>query len=331
MWYNNIFLLNMDKSKSRKKLAKLQNDRLFINTFCRLTNDALSRYELDGLPDTVSQRVILESLLIYGGVVFFEDNGAVLALPGVPSGKGYNIYGEPTSAWVFSRNGLYNKEIDLYIEGGINAPVLNMGQGYQMPNLKQRGVMVWENNARYPFVENTIYYAQAIADTLRTIDVNRKWLKRPCIPVCEESLVPTVTKLFSDIMDNDDIIPVSTGVMDIDKFNLIPVEANAENVKSASELVEWYENKYRELCGVHANTQVDKKGENLISDEVHANDEYTAKKSDDLIDCIQHYLDLVNSQFGLHITVKRKETEAENKGMEEESDDGVKDTDRDNG
>jgi hypothetical protein len=128
-------------------------------------------------------------------------------------------------------------------------------------------------------------------------------------------------------MDNDDVIPVSTGVLDIDKFNLIPVEANADNVKSASELVEWYENKYRELCGTHANTQVDKKGENLISDEVHANDEYTEKKSDELIDCIQHYLDLVNSQFGLHITVNRKEKEIQedNAGMEGEDDGKDKD------
>lgn len=318
MWFSDYLMISLQGVTNKKKLTKLQNNVIFTTVFMRLFNDAISRYKFNGLPDTVNQRVLLESLCIYGNVTFFDKDNSLLALPSVPSGKGFNMYGDPTSAWVFSKNGLVNQEIQLYIEGGVNAPILNKGtSGLDIP-LKNKGVMVWENYARYPFLYTTIYYATAIADTLRTIDIDRKWLKRPFIPVAEESLIPSITKIFDSMSNNDEIIPVSTGVLDITKFDLKPVDISPDIVKSASELVEWYENKYRELCGVQANTQMDKKGENLISDEVHANDQYTDKTNDILIDCISHYLDIVNNQYGTKISVERVAKEREVK--ENESD-----------
>lgn len=311
MWFNDYLMISLQGAKNKKKLTKLQNNVIFTTVFMRLFNEAITRYKFKGLPDTVNERVLLESLCIYGNVTFFDKDNSLLALPAVPSGKGYNMYGDPTSAWVFSKNGLFNQEIDLFIEGGVNAPILNTGtSGLELP-LENKGVMVWENYARFPFLNTTIYYASAIADTLRTIDVDRKWLKRPFIPVAEESLIPSINKMFESMTNNDEIIPVSTGVLDITKFDLKPVDVSPDIVKSASELVEWYENKYREMCGVQANTQVDKKGENLISDEVHANDQFTEKINDVLIDCINHYLEIVNKQFSTNITAERVAQERE--------------------
>lgn len=316
MWLNDYVMISLQGAKNKKKLTKLQNNVIFITTFMRLFNDAITRYKFKGLPDTINERVLLESLCIYGNVTFFDKDNSLLALPSVPSGNGFNMYGDPTSAWVFSKNGLFNQEIDLYIEGGVNAPILNKGTvGIDFP-LKNNGVMVWENYARFPFLNTTIYYASAISDTLRTIDVNRKWLKSPFIPVAEESLIPSINKIFEGMSNNDDIIPVSTGVLDITKFDLKPVDISPDIVKSASELVEWYENKYRELCGVQANTQMDKKGENLISDEVHANDQFTDKTNDVLIECITHYLEFVNKQFSTDISVERVTKEREVKKNE---------------
>lgn len=311
MWFNDYLLIDFSRAKSRKQLAKLENNHLFITVFMRLFSDAMKRYKIEGLPDTCNERVILESLVIYGSVVFFEENGSILALPGVPSGKGWNIYGDPLSSWVFSRNGLFNQEIGLYVEGGMNDRLLYQGNG-NIDAKHKSGVMAWENKNRYPFINTVIYYARAISDTLRTIDVSRKWLKRPFVPVCEESLIPTVKKIFEDMADNSDLIPVSTGVLDINKFDLKPVDFSPEAVKSASELVEWYENKYRELCGTNSNTQMDKKGENLISDEVHANDEYTGKAEGGNIETLNHYFDIVNSQFGINVKAVSNETEQEN-------------------
>lgn len=315
--------IDLTKCKSRKKLTELRNNRVSMSVLARLVNDALDRYHMEGLPESCSERVILESLLFYGSVTFFEHEGSVLALPSVPSGDGYNIYGDPTSAWVFSRNGLFNRELKLRVMGGDECGVLNKGTSGLNVSRETKGVMVWENKARSPFILNTCYYAECIADTLRTIDVNRKWLKRPFIPVCEESIVPSVKELFEKMERNDDFIPVSTGVLDITRFDIKPIDISPDAVKSAIELCEWYENKYRELCGTNSNTQMDKKGENLIADEVHANDEYTAKQGDGLTDYINAQLELVNSVFGLSIKAVPNMEEFDVKGDIEDGENDV--------
>ena len=158
----------------------------------------------------------------------------------------------------------------------------------------------------------------AISDTLRTIDVNRVWLKRPFIPVCEESLVPSIKKMFGEMQDNEAFIPVSTGVHDINKFDLKPIDVSPQTIKTCVETIEWYENKYRELCATGANTQVDKKGENLIEAEVTANDEYIAKEDSRIIEYINEQLELVNKVFNTNIrcvSTKVEET-VEDKDME---------------
>lgn len=303
MWYNNFLMLDMSKNKSRKRLAKYQNNIVFINTFMRLFDIALERYKIHYLPKTINLRVVLESLICYGNATFFKYNGSILSLPAIPSGDGYNINGDPVSAWVFSRNGLFNKEIKLFVEGGQIDPLLRKGTTGAITK-DEKGIMVWENKTRYPFLNNIIYYAQAISDTLRTIDVARKWLKVPFIPVCEESLVQSVTTMLKDMGDNVDIIPVSTGVQDINKFNILPIEQSPASIQTATELVDWYENQFRAICGMRANTNVDKKGENLLTDEIHSNDSYTDSVSDTFAEYLQSQFNFVNSVFDTNISVE---------------------------
>lgn len=308
----------MSRCKSQKKLAQFENQQIGIATMMRLLDEAMDRYKFEGLPKTCSERVILQSLLVYGSVVFFEEKGNLLALPGVPSGKGYNMYGDPTSAWVFSRNGMFNKDIPLYVPGAEYDNLLDVGNTGAVDSRPKKGVIVWENKTRSPFINNTIYYAKAISDTLRTIDVNRVWLKRPFIPVCEESLVPSIKKMFGEMQDNEAFIPVSTGVYDINKFDLKSIDVSPQVIKACVETVEWYENKYRELCATGANTQIDKKGENVIEAEVTANDEYIAKEDNRVTENINEQLELVNKAFGPNIrcVTNKVEKKVEDKNME---------------
>ena len=240
------------------------------------------------------------------------------------------MYGDPTSAWVFSRNGMFNKEVPLYVPGAEDDTLLDVGNTGTVDERPKKGVIVWENKTRSPFIMNTIYYAKAISDTLRTIDVNRTWLKRPFIPVCEETLVPSIKKMFGEMQDNEAFIPVSTGVYDINKFDLKPIDVSPQTIKTCVETVEWYENKYRELCATGANTQMDKKGENLIEAEVTANDEYIAKEDSRIIEYINEQLELVNKVFNTNIrcvSTKVEET-VEDKNME--GDNGNEDVSGDN-
>ena len=84
----------------------------------------------------------MQSLLVYGAVVFFEEKGTLLALPGAPSGKGYNMYGDPTSAWVFSRNGLFNKDLSLYVPGAEYDTLRNGCNAYSVDASPKRGLIL---------------------------------------------------------------------------------------------------------------------------------------------------------------------------------------------
>lgn len=321
MWLNDYMLIDCKKIKSRTKLNKFKNEQLFITTFMRLFNEALNRYKINGLPDTCNERVILESLILYGCATFFNYEGNVLSLPSAPSGRGWNVYGDPLSAWVYSRNGLFNKEIDLFVKGGDNSALIKRGMSGQIDG-NPVGCIVWESQNRYPFLNTITFYAEAITDTLRTIDVNRLWLKHPFIPVCEESLIPTVKKLFNDYNDNQDFLPVSTGILDVDKFDLKNLDVSPDAIKSAIELCEWYESKFREQCGVKANSQVDKKGENLTSTEINVNEEYTDGKDNSIVEYINTQLDFVNEMLGTSMKCISTEPVKNDKESEDDNNDG---------
>lgn len=301
-----------DKRGYRKRLATFENILSHQLTFERLAEDAENRYDIKGLPKTISKRVVLQSLLWHACVVFFEKDGNLFALPGAPTGD-FNIYGEPAGAQVFSMNGRFNEPVSLYIPGSEEATFLELTDFMKIPG-KARGVIVWENKERYPFINAVFYFAKRISDTLRTLDVVRKNIKSPLIFFAEEGVVESVRKFLEDRDANLDAIAldknaVSTGVFDGNKVKAMPIDAHGTALNDITALVEWYESKYRELCGVENNAQMDKKGENLISDEVSVNDEYTNLGVDKCIETMTEYFDYVNKIFGTSITVEKKEKE----------------------
>ena len=107
-----------------------------------------------------------------------------------------------------------------------------------------------------------------------------------------------------------------------------PVEITADMINSVVSLCEWYENKYREICGIENNGQIDKKGENLIEAEVQTNDQYTDLSIDRILPVMQHYLDNVNSMFGTSIKVERMQEKRDvtDNTSERSDDNGSEDT-----
>lgn len=310
LWFNNLFniyLLAGDGNMTNKKLAKMKNNIAFQNTFARLLQDALHRYYIEGLPETCSERVVLQSLLWYGSVVFFEKDGSMIALPGVPTGQAFNVYGDPAEAFVFSAVGQYNQPVKLYLPGSDESAFLKNTIAGKAGN-DFKGIYIRENEICYPFIRHVIWFADAIADSMRTLDVCRQNIKQPYIITAEESIVNSVKEFFKQRDINQDYI-ISSGVFPADKIALLPFETNADNLDNATELIDWYENKFRELCGVENNGQIDKKGENLIQTEVDVNNEYTWSSVDKCLNSIQKGLDDANRLFGTNMHVKKFEKE----------------------
>lgn len=308
MWFNDISNIWVC-TKTKKKLETYKNDFVFRNEFMRNLTDSLNRYEFDGLPDTCSQRVICESLLFNGSVYFFDRHDNLLALPGMPDGSGMNIYGDFGNAYVYGKTG-YNERITLAIPGGSEDAFLRKTIGGTVSK-DGKGTLVRENLMMFPFINQVIYYSERMADTLRKIEVAQRNAASPYIIACEESVIPTVKK-FMEARDNNEEYIVSTGVFPADKISLLPFEIQADSIKTMSETYDWYNNHFRELCSTENNSQMDKKGENLISTEVNVNNEYTENQGSNWIDCIQEGLDLTNKTFGCNIKVKRKGETDEN-------------------
>lgn len=322
MWYNVGLPIWTDPKKMKKsKLSEYENNFVFQKVFYDLLQDALHRYDIEGLPDTISKRVVLQSLLWNGTCYFFNKGGAWLALPGMPDGAGINLNGDFAGAYVYGANG-FNKKIDLVIPGADNSRLLaktNSGMTYK----EGSGVMVRETEQMFPFINTVTYYAACIADTMRTLDVCRKNAKRPYIITCEESVVNSVREYFNKRDNNEDYI-ISSGVFPADKIKIDPLQNNPDFTHSASELIDWYTEKFREECGIDGiGPQIDKKGENLISDEVHANDQYVSTKIDNILTSLNTGFNILNQISGLSVkAVPRATDTAEGQKKGEEGDDG---------
>lgn len=306
MWYNpGIYLGGAPGRKNRNKMRKWENDIQYQITFIRLVNEALQRYKIEGLPDTISQRVVLQSLLWYGCIVFFEKDSGIFALPGVPTGSGFNIYGEPGSMWVYSTmNGQYNKEISVYIPGSDEQSFLKQLIGSRQTG-KPTGVVVWENKMRYPFISTVWFFAKCIADCYRTLDITRYWLKRPLLLSGPEEYSESVKKIIDDLAENPSAVYIKEMMGVKNSTQLFNTNANGQNLQDVTGILEWYESKFRELCGLDSNAQMDKKGENLITAEITVNDQYQQMNLNKVLDEIQSGLDNVNKFFGLSLSVSQ--------------------------
>ena len=309
--FSSIWLDN--ESMSVKKMAKYKNQIEFMNVFASLCNEALERYKFEGLPDTVNERVLLESLLWYGSVGFFMKNGSVLALPGVPTAA-YTLYGDPTSMIVYGRNG-FNETIKLYIPNGDDSVTVRTSTNGVAPE-EGTGVWVRENKMVFPFMNYCIEYADKIADTLRTLDTTRCNIKRPYVVVAEESIINSVKSFFNKRDANEEYI-INSGVFPADKIKLLPFDTNPENLRDCTMLVEWYYNQFRQLEGIKAPSTVDKKAQVSVP-ELNRDEDVTDTKKETVTDYLQKQLDFVNEKLGTNISVVSNNIEME----KEDADDG---------
>lgn len=313
MWlFNNVIssIWIDGKSRTSKKLAEYKNQTEFLNVYAMLVNEALDRYKFNNLPDTVNERVLLESLLWYGSVGFFIKSDNILALPGLPS-SAYTLYGDPTQMIVYGRNG-FTETIDLYIPNGDDSKLVRSSTNGTAPK-EGTGVWVRENKMAFPFINYCIEYADKISDTLRTLDTTRMNIKRPYVVVAEESIINSVKSFFNKRDANEEYI-ISSGVFPADKINLLPFDTNPENLRDCTMLIEWYMNQFRQLEGMKAPSTVDKKAQVSVP-ELNRDEDVSDSKTENVTEYLQKQLDFVNEKLGCNITV---ESNFDEEGEEDE-------------
>lgn len=304
------YLIDIMNAPSGKKIAKMKNNNEFMNWFNLLERYAQYRYEFEGLPDTVNERVLKQALLWYGSCAFFDKDDALFCLPARGT-QDFNVYGDPCYAWVYGRNG-FNEQIGLYIKGQDETKFITKGVSGQT-HTKGKGVLVRENYNFYPFINYTYAYAMKLADTMRTLDSERFHLKRPYLVTAKEEVVPTVKKYFDKVNDNEEYV-ISTGIFDANDVNALPISLPTGALKDTEELIDWYINKYLTICGLNNNEQIHK-AERVNTLEVSANDETIDNNIEPMLEYMQEQIDEVNKIYGTSITVKAMKEEFEDEDV----------------
>lgn len=304
------YLIDIMNAPSGKKIAKMKNNIEFMNWFHLLERYAQYRYEFEGLPDTVNERVVKQALLWYGSCTFFDKDDALFCLPARAT-QDFNVYGDPCYAWVYGRNG-YNEQIGLYIKGQDETKFITKGVSGQT-HTKGKGVFVRENYNFYPFINYVNAYACKLTDTARTLDTERFHLKRPYLVTAKEEVVPTVKKYFDKVNENEEYV-ISTGIFDANDVNALPISLPSGALKDTEELQDWYVNQFLTICGLNNNQDTNKK-ERLLVDEVNANNESIDMNIKPMIEYLQEQLDDVNKVYGTNITVKDMKEEFQNENI----------------
>lgn len=305
MYTNPFSLINLGFApigKIGSEMTEYLNWETFNNIFYHNLGLALNRYDIEGLPESMNKNVMKQSLLWYGSVVFFspdKTNNYFLALPGLPSGD-FTLYREPMNAFVYSYNGQINEKVDLLIPYSDKYPELKLSYNGKETTKEPNGCIIWENYSRYPFIHFVYMYSKAMADSLRTIDIARRYLKVPLIAIVDESQVPTVRKYLQSLDRNEDVI-VGVDRLRSDDMHFEPISTAAEGAKTAIEMFSWYESQFLTLCGYNANKNIDKKGENLIRAEINVNDELEDANLDKTIECLTYYMEPCNNFMGTNI------------------------------
>lgn len=315
---------------SPKKRAKYENEMIFRQIFTDFKNTALHRYKFDGLPDTVSERVLRESLLYYGTAIFFEKSGHVLQLPGRPAFDP-TMYGEYRYSYIYGANG-FNTLAALEIPGGESAGILEKGIGDTRQAASCRGVMVREAyDFTSPFIFTVWTYATRVADAIRSLDVAVRQGKTPGVWLCSQSEVESIKRFNRAVEDNQTNI-ITSGFFPIDKVRYQPLAQDSlTHSQTFMEIIDYWKSAFKEACGIDNAAPTTFKKANLLTDEVNQNEAYTSISIDKDIETIQEGLDFVNEIFGTSITVHRyqdeqaeaekQEAEKEEKGEEENEND----------
>lgn len=274
--------------KMKNSRYSWESNQLNINTYNMyydsLKNMAISLFEWEGLPETVNERFLEETLFTDGHCAFVNDPVyGFLCLPSNLSGT-VNMYGEPIQIRAVSFD--YSKEF----------------------TVGQDCVIIYHTNIKQGTESVVRAYAQRLYEVERTTDTNIKLQKFPLIIACNEQQRLTLKNMFQQVDGNEHAI-FSHKSLDLDSVKVL--ETGAEFI--ADKLQNYKHNLYNECMlklGI-ANFNQQKK-ERLVESETSGNHEQVQAFRNGLLTMRQKACEQINKLFNQNISVKfRAEIEVE--------------------
>ena len=272
--------------KKRMINSQISNYKTYLMYKRQMKTLAENVFKFNNLPEYIDVAYLNKTLLNDGAIAFFKDEVlGVIALPFCSYGK-LDVYGRPNQIYVFGQNG-YHEVLD-----------------------KDKYVIMYDNNGKYPLVLDIAQMAERVALAVRTQDVNIIHQRTPRIWKTSKDTEKSVKDLINEI---DTMVET---VVTYDSKNVLTdlqsVQAPAPYVtdKLDDHLKELFAEFYR-LIGV-ANVQIQKK-ERYITDEMQASQGGTIASRWSRFEPRQHAVKEINEKFGLDISVEYYDGEPNSK------------------
>lgn len=249
--------------------SQISNFKTYQMYLRQLLTLAENVFEFKNLPQLIDKAYLNKTLLRQGAIAFFVDEFmGLLALPFSNIGT-LDVYGRPKKIYAYSQNGYRRK--------------LNYGEF----------VIMYDNNGRYPLYLDIFQYAERLALSTRTCDINILQQRTPRFWKCKTENKKTI----EDIINNVDAMAntvLTYKDIDLDDINVIlePAPYVADKIDMHKEK-DW--NEFLRLIGI-ANTNFQKKERN-IKDEVLASQGGTVASRYSRFDPRQTAVELINEKF----------------------------------
>lgn len=241
---------------------------------------AVSRFQYKNLPDTVSRRVIEQSLIERGNVLFFKNEiMGYLALPANGASR-VNIYDIPKKR------------------------IVNTASGYHGVFSEQDSVLIYNDDTRTAFIDTIAFYANKLTRLEMAKDANITQLMRPKIIRTNQDNENSVRQMLNKTElgepyilyeDEDNFLSDKnkTEVLDMTSPIIIPDIDRAKFTVTGE---------YLSRLGYN-NINI-YKSEHLTVDEGNANNENIMAFRESALQSRRDGLEQVNRMFGLNIEVE---------------------------
>lgn len=265
-------MFNFDKEVT----PLIQSDWQWADYFFKLKELATGMFKWNGLPDTIPERCLEESLFERGFAIFFKDPVmGYLALKGTAAGK--DVYGDPSFFQPISPTAAF-------------------------PIMKAEDVVMIRNNYdRYPTAQTACRYASSLYDLDSTRDVNLRAQKTPYVIAGEESEKRTLQTIFEKISRNIPVI-YTTKVLTNLASKLQVLKTDAPFIAgSVQDMKITILNEYLNMVGLAIS---DEKRERRTDDEIFQFNRKANAFANTFLKPRQEACVEINRKFGLNVSVE---------------------------
>lgn len=254
------------------------NTQMFMAYRQQIIKLAMNRFKWINLPKTCDERY-LEMILLYQGIAtiayprklkgtFFSTQVAQMSPP--------NIYDNPTKWQSIGNNGWRFRVGPSRFEG--------------------KGVIIWDNRARYPLMQMIDMWAMELVDIRRTKQINRMHVKTPFLITCPPEQELQAENIFKQISGGEPAIITTNGISNIN-VDVVKTDVPFLGDELTAEEINTWAQIYQTL-GIQNLTY---KAERMVQDEVNKRDEPSNLIALDGLNCRREACEKLNDRFGEYL------------------------------